>query len=359
MNWFSNLKIGKKLGLGFGLVLALTAVLGIFSILQLSKVNSSTVDIATNWLPSVRVLGKINFDTSGVRRDTLNYIVATDKRPHYEEKVNTGLQAVADDEKEYEPMISSPEEKALYQGFRESWDKYNVVRARVKELAGQNKNSEAIVLAQTEGSELYEAAAKFLNEDVALNDKGAKDAATQSANVYSSSRYWVIGLLIGTVVIGGLVATAIARSISSAASSMAAMIEEMAANNLTVRDMTISSHDEIGQAGIALNKMKNNLHQVIQAISGSSIHVASASEELSSTSQQITANSEETSAQAKVVSNATTQVSQNLQTVATGAEEMGASIKEIAKNASEAAKIATSAVHVAETTTATVSKLGE
>jgi methyl-accepting chemotaxis protein len=38
---------------------------------------------------------------------------------------------------------------------------------------------------------------------------------------------------------------------------------------------------------------------------------------------------------------------------------MGASIKEIAKNATEAARIATSAVKTAETTTLTVSKLGE
>ena len=38
---------------------------------------------------------------------------------------------------------------------------------------------------------------------------------------------------------------------------------------------------------------------------------------------------------------------------------MGASIKEIAKNATEAARVATGAVKVAETTTATVSKLGD
>jgi len=137
------------------------------------------------------------------------------------------------------------------------------------------------------------------------------------------------------------------------------MIQEVAAHNLTVQDMKIVSEDEIGQACIALNGMKNSLHGMIQSISGSAMQVARASEELNTTSQQITANSEETSAQADVVSKAAHAVSQNLQTVATGAEEMGASIKEIAKNASEAAKVATAAVKVAEDTTATVSKLGD
>jgi methyl-accepting chemotaxis protein len=87
--------------------------------------------------------------------------------------------------------------------------------------------------------------------------------------------------------------------------------------------------------------------------------VQSASDSLAGTTAQIQAGSQETSVQANLVSGATAQVSQNLQTVAAGAEEMGASIREIAKNASEAAKISTSAVGVAETATATVSKLGE
>jgi methyl-accepting chemotaxis protein len=139
----------------------------------------------------------------------------------------------------------------------------------------------------------------------------------------------------------------------------AALANHIANNNLAVADIRIRAHDEIGDAGAALNKMKNNLHELIQSIAGSSLHVSSASEELNTTSQQITANSEETSAQAEVVSKAAQAVSQNLQTVATGAEEMGASIKEIAKNATEAAKVATSAVKVAESANTAVSKLGD
>jgi len=149
------------------------------------------------------------------------------------------------------------------------------------------------------------------------------------------------------------------RFVVTPVAEAAALANQIANNNLAVADIKVRAHDEIGEAGAALNKMKNNLHAVIQSIAGSALQVGSASEELSSTSQQITANSEETSAQANVVSQAAQQVSQNLQTVATGAEEMGVSIKEIAKNATEAAKVATSAVKVAETTTATVSKLGE
>ena len=151
MTWFGKMKIAPKLGLGFGSVLMLVVILGVFSLVQLSKINGNTVDIATNWLPSIKTLGELRLDAADVRKDTLNYMVATDKKQHYEERINTELSAIADDEKKYEPMISSDEERKLYQGFRDQWDKYIVVNTRIREFAKQNKFAEAVNLQQSEG----------------------------------------------------------------------------------------------------------------------------------------------------------------------------------------------------------------
>ncbi|HTZ99772.1 MAG TPA: methyl-accepting chemotaxis protein, partial [Candidatus Aquilonibacter sp.] len=182
------------------------------------------------------------------------------------------------------------------------------------------------------------------------------DALTEA----NTAMLWTLSLTtVLAVIVGTGVALFLSRKISAATKSVLDQAEAIAAGDLTVEDLKIRSQDEIGDLTKAINKMKNNLHSIIESISGTAQQVASASTELSATSQQITANSQETSAQAGVVSNATQQVSQNLQTVATGAEEMGASIKEIAKNATEAAKVANSAVTVAESTNATVAKLGE
>jgi len=187
--------------------------------------------------------------------------------------------------------------------------------------------------------------------------KASTDSLVQTASANSLVLFInsFLTLLCAAGVIFFLVRKLIVRPLSASVQ----LANKIAANDLTAPDLRIAAEDEIGEASVALNRMKNNLAGIIQAMSGTSATVARASEELSDTSQHITANSEETSAQAKVVSDAAQQVSQNLQTVATGAEEMGASIKEIAKNATEAAKVATSAVKVAETTTATVTKLGD
>jgi methyl-accepting chemotaxis protein len=106
-------------------------------------------------------------------------------------------------------------------------------------------------------------------------------------------------------------------------------------------------------------KRRDKAIEVQKQIASNATALGAAGNELDAVATQMSANAEETSTQANVVSAAAEQVNKNVQTVATGAEEMTASIREIAKNANDAARVATSAVKVAETTNATVAKLGE
>lgn len=77
-----------------------------------------------------------------------------------------------------------------------------------------------------------------------------------------------------------------ARSITAAIAAMLRMAQQIAGHNLAVEDLEVKSRDEIGEVGIALNQMKNNLRDVIRSIAGTAEHVASASEEISSSAVQ-------------------------------------------------------------------------
>jgi methyl-accepting chemotaxis protein len=105
-------------------------------------------------------------------------------------------------------------------------------------------------------------------------------------------------------------------------------------------------------------RQRLSLVEVLKEVSDSAQALGSASEELTANSDQMVGNAAETSAQAASASAAAEQVSKNVQTVATGTEEMSASIREIAKNAQDAAKVATVGVKAADSTTATIAKLG-
>jgi methyl-accepting chemotaxis protein len=357
MGWFRNLNIGKQLAVAFGFIELLMIGLGIFALGQLEKVNGIAVQVVARQMPSVRVLGALKYDTSAARRSELSRLLAFEHKEQWAASMQQALLDVAEHERQYQPLITSDEERRLDQNFRDAWQKYLAVHERANTLARENEY-QANLLAQSEGSDAFEAAAKILQDEVAIEDKAAGDFAANGAHVYSSSRYWVIGFLISAVVLGFAMASAIGRTQSVASGTMLAQIQEIAAKNLEIDDVEINSDDEIGRACMALNTMKNSLGDVIQLIADTAMRVASASDELFAAREQITANSEDTSAQANIVSQTAQRVSQHLQTLSTGAEEMASTIQNISTHAHDAARIAGDAVRSARAANATVAKLG-
>ena len=159
-----------------------------------------------------------------------------------------------------------------------------------------------------------------------------------------------IGLSLG---LGWFVAAGVAR----AAGRVKDVVDGLASGDLT-RTSGLTTHDELGQMGRALDEAVVDLRAVMSSVVASSDAVAAASEELSASSAQISASAEETSTQSGVVSAAAEEVSRSVATVAAGAEEMGSAIREISQSVNEATRVASQAVTEAQTTTATIQALG-
>jgi methyl-accepting chemotaxis protein len=352
----NKLSLKMKLGFGFGTMLLILALMGFMAyrtVDELATLSSKVEDRSHKVELAKAIEADVMKESSGARGFLL--LNKEDVLDRYEE----GKREYKENLDVLSATVTSEAGKKTLAEVGRTYDTYIALNENEISLQRAGKTKEALDIVTGPAAAASKELAKAVDEFVASQEKGKKEFLDEQNATESHARMILLGLAIVGILLGLGVAVLIARSITESIAGMLALIQEIAANNLSVTDMQIASHDEIGQAGIALNKMKNNLHGVIQSIASTAVHVASASEELNSTSQQITANSEETSAQANVVSTAAQTVSQNLQTVATGAEEMGASIKEIAKNATEAAKVATGAVKVAETTTLTVSKLGD
>src|SRR5215471_12433170 len=137
MNWFRNLKVANKLVAVVSAVLVLTAILGILSIQKLKAVNGSTVDMATNWLPSVAALGEMGTAIQSVRRLELRHIISESKadKNSTEGQLFSALADLKQAEARYEPLIASPEEKGLYGQFQENWDAYMAEQQKILDLS--------------------------------------------------------------------------------------------------------------------------------------------------------------------------------------------------------------------------------
>jgi len=363
-----KLTLGKKLGLGFGVILALMVFSATMSYVKSADIRQNEDRAFDIRFPSVEAARRLQRDLNQTQNKSRQTILAG-AEPSRRDSAKKGFDGGWSD---IEKDVAAMDELAPKWTLQANRDRLADVKQRLPLLraaqeaalthAGSSER-DAVIKAGNENTDqatpINDAIKKSLGD---MADSFNTLLTKNKEDLHAENRALTLTMAITTLSslgIGIFVAIFLSRAIAGATQSVLVQAEAIAAGDLTRDDLRVRSQDELGDLTTAINKMSGSLKRMILAITENAVQVASASEELNTTSQQITANSEETSAQADVVSKAAQAVSQNLQTVATGAEEMGASIKEIAKNATEAAKVATSAVKVAETTTATVSKLGD
>ncbi len=352
----NKLSLKMKLAVGFGvllLVLVIEGAVSYTSMRKLGELSALADQKATQTFLSLSIQAAINEQKSEYRE----FLLTGDEKQmsDYAEQ----SRGIAENFDTLEATLATEKGRQLVSHLRQTVDTLHGLIAGVAELQRAGKKKEAVeTLGAGNFAEVRADLSRSLADLIALETKLETAAREDQAAAESRTIVLTFGCIVMGVLFGLMVAVLIARSITGGVARMLSLIHEIAANNLAVADMQITSQDEIGAAGTALNGMKNNLQGMIQSIRSTSEQIAAAGEELSATSQQITANSEETTAQAKVVAEAGNQVNASLQTLASGSEEMNATIGEIAKNATEAARVAGEAVAAAEAANQTVAKLG-
>jgi len=363
-----KLTLGKKLGLGFGAILVLMIFSATISYTKSSEMKESQDRALDIHFPTLEAAKDLQRDLNQTQSKGRQAILAGAQadRKDAAKKLFDGAWG------EIEKDVAAMDELAPKWSLQANRDHLDEIKKQLPLLRAAQEaamthavgsDRDAVSKAGNEFADQATLATEAIKASLgSVVDSFSKLVDENKEELKADNRSLILTMAVTTFValgVGIFVAIFLSRGISGATHAVLAQAEAIAAGDLTRDDLKVQSQDELGDLTTAINKMSGSLKRMILAITENAMQVASASEELNTTSQQITANSEETSAQADVVSKAAQAVSQNLQTVATGAEEMGASIKEIAKNATEAAKVATAAVKVAETTTVTVSKLGD
>src|SRR5712664_2874562 len=113
---FSNFSIRAKFMTVVAVLLDAMIGMGLLAVKNMRSINASTVDIATNWLPSVRVLGDLRAGVITYRNVVREHMLAEtlDEKLAAERTLATVVESNTKIRATYEPLITSPEERALY-----------------------------------------------------------------------------------------------------------------------------------------------------------------------------------------------------------------------------------------------------
>ena len=346
MQYFYNLKIANKLLVSFSAVLALSVLLGLFSIVQLERVNQTSTDMESNWMPSIAFASDMNTNISDLRVAELEHTLSTNERDMAaaEKQLAAVMADFEHNQSEYAKLISSPEERKIYDTFKTNWQEYLAEHMKVIEWSNAHNKQEAKALMLGKSKKEFDEASAELDKLVALNVKGGQDASHAGDVLYGQSRGWIFGVLAGTVALGLAMAVAMARIVSGQLKIAVELAQTVAAGNLSSH-VEVTSRDETGQLMQALKDMNASLGSIVgqvrqgtDTIATASSQIAAGNQDLSSRTEQQAASLEETAASMEQLLSTVTSNAEN----ARQANQMAATASDVVQRGGLAVKEAVS-----------------
>ena len=337
------------------IVAALTlvaAAVGVVALLRMATLNTAVEHLYDESFVSAQHLNTITTDVGTMHALALTYGQTPD--PSVLAQIKPLDAQIDADNAAYRATTVNP---ALMDQTIFLWGRYVTARDAFLEAADSGNTAATLAARDTRLSPAIVRAKYNLQQLAAQETAQAQANLAETRATYRSARTFVIVVLVVGLLLATALGLAIARGIISRVRTVSAVIDRIAAGDLT-GSVGLTSTDEIGRMGGQLDRATATLRDTISRISGSSHTLAGSAQEMAEASGRIAVNAEQTSSRAGQVSAAAEQVSANVAAVAAGSDQMGASIREIAGSATDAAGVARGAVEVAHSATTTVAKLG-
>ena len=329
-----NLKIATRLAGTLGLLLAMMLAMGGLALWQMNTMRQATQQITGNWLPSVEHVNQMDSATSNFRILAYRHVLNTDEKAmaDVEKAMAAALGDFERHHKIYVALISSDEERKAYEAFVGDWKRYLQAHDQVIALSRKNDNEKARSLLDGESSTHFQSASTDLAKLVAMNSEGAHASARDADAAYATARNTLLAAVALAVVLMGVAAVWLVRSITKPLNQALVAADRVAAGDLSGR-IVADSRDETGLLLIALDRMQGSLVQVVSNVRQNAESVATASAQIAQGNQDLSQRTEE-------------QASALQQTAAT-MEELGTTVRHNADSARQADRLAQGASAVA------------
>jgi methyl-accepting chemotaxis protein len=343
-----------------------------------------------NWLPSVDYVNKINTTTSDFRIAQAEHIISTDELEmrKIEKTQAEELEKIKNYQKNYEVLISSPEEKALYEKFRSQWNKYIEMHYRVIAMSQKNDNENAAIFFKGEMKSLFVELSTSIENLVEINNNGAKDQYNSSVLTYNNAKLILIFVVAISVAVafgaGAYVVYGVIRPLYAITASMTAISQGKLDTSIPYE----KNSNEIGDQARSLIVFRNALveneraraeqelrkqeaererkaammtiaDQFEDAVGTIVTSVSDASSSLKHSANELSGSASNASNQSVAVAAATEEAQANLQSVAAASEQLLSSVMEISEQTIRSAQLAERAMGVAESSAHQVASLAE
>ena len=389
---FANLSIRTKITAVLALMIVTMIGIGLLSVTSMRSINANAVDIRTVWLPSVRLLSEIKTQQVSYRSIIRSHLLETtpEGKAAAEKRMAAASSKIKELRRDYEKLIASPEERALYLDSVQQWTNYE---NGVQEIAAMSRASngrfpaDAQTLNETKYLPIGQKADAILNKAIELNNKGADEAGAHAQTHFTNTFMLLSAIVAVAAMVGIALGLLLVRDVARGIDSIISPMQALGRGDLDAEVPHQGATTEIGKMAGALQVFKEALiakraadqaaareaeekilrgqrvdaiTREFEAMIGEIVDtVSSASTELEASAGTLTTTAEHSQELTTAVAAASEEASTNVQSVASATEEMSSSITEISRQVQDSARIASDAVKQAQRTNERVGELAK
>ncbi|MCD5980682.1 methyl-accepting chemotaxis protein [Pseudomonas sp. CDFA 611] len=314
-----NFKLTPRALLSFGAICLLMLGLSGLSLYKISEVHKSTVELETDWLPSIRQAGKIDATLLRLRLEALHYTAdGDDKKAASIIKMGQLKKELDEQVNAYADLVSNPGEQALYNDIMQGLKRYEGTLDILIAQSETRSTQESTAYINTVTVPLATALQTSIDNLISVNDSGATQSGLVAQTQYDQGFTFTIAIMIGTIILSMFIAFLFTHSISAPVKKLVQSIKQISEGDLK-STVEVSGKDELTELQLSTDAMLQSLKSTIQHISDSSGQLAAAAEEMSSITEESLSGIQK----------------QNMQTeqAATAVNQMTAAVEEVARNA--------------------------
>jgi len=344
MKFIRNLKIGTRLGLGFGVVLLLMGAMIGLAGTKLAAIGAGTGKVLDKDFVTADAAATLNATTRANAQRTMELFFTTDRegQVRLHQLIDANKETVREALATLDRLAHTEQARALLANIVQQRAAYVASFTRVDKLLQDGNRDAAIQLLTSDtlpAIESLQGSVKTLAEYQRTLVKRSGDAISRDIE---STRTTLFAVGLAVFMVSALLAWWLSGSITAPIGAAVKIAETVAAGDLTSRIDAVH-RDETGRLLGALKSMNDNLAKVVTTVRHSSDSIATGSSQIALGNQDLSQRTEEQAS--------------NLQQTAASMEQLTGTVKTNADTARAAAALAASASEVAMQGGAVVSEV--
>lgn len=288
--------IGKKLMLGFGILVILIGLIGGYGILELGSVNSELNDLYLLHLKGVEYIKDADIQLIAIARARSNMILAVDaeEQQRHIANIRQRFEKFESNIQMFDQVTVTDVGKQKNVEILKMWSQVKNIENEIIAFVEKNDVTSAINLTR-QSRQLADQIEAEIYSLVEIKNRLALESYNNSDTAYARTSVIMMSGTFLSFILGVIITVFMKKTISNPISKLEKNAALIAMGDLTVEAIQIKNTDEIGALANSFNKMTEGLRLLITNIITNAQIIASSSEELTAMSEQSALASEELS----------------------------------------------------------------